>query len=200
MPTMTLDRAFYLPAAELCADVRSDGDAVTYAWVENGKLLAKGFSGRKAKPDFYHQYGNAERRQAALDRFFANAKEVAERKAARAAEKAAEKAGMNAVVDFPVGTILVSSGGYEQTNVDWYKVVGHFGRLGLKVVQVGSKTVAGEAGGAPMSGYVEADPEMVRSEVFNVRLVGKDSVGGKKFWSDRAWKWDGKPQYHSWYA
>jgi len=197
---LTLTREFFLPAAELAAVERREGDVVTYAWEADGKILAKGFVGRKNKPVFYHRYNSIDRRQAALDKFFADQKATADLAAARKAAQAAEKASLNAEKDMPVGTVLVSSGGYEQTNVDFYKVVGHFGRLGLKVVQVGSKTVAGEAGGAPMSGYVAADPDSVRGEVFNVRLVAKDSVGGKKFWSDRAWKWDGKPEYCSWYA
>lgn len=197
MPTMTLDRAFYLPAAELCADVRSDGDAVTYAWVENGKLLAKGFSGRKAKPDFYHQYSTAERRQAALDKFFADAKATAERKEARKAEKAAEKASMNAAVDFPVGTILEKSGGYEQTNVDFYKVVGHFGKLGVVLVEIAAKHDETRDTGNSMADYVNADPSVEVGKPFNVRQVGKDWVKIKR---DVVGKWDGRPQYRSWYA
>ena len=192
----TLDRSFYVPAAELCADVRTEGDVVIYSWVENGKLLAKGFAGRSNKPAFYHQYSTAEARTASINKFFADQKEAAERKAARAAEKADLKAALNAPVDLPVGTILEVSGGYEQTNVEFYKVKGHFGRLGVLLVEVAAKHDETRSSGNSMADYCNADATVEVGAIFKARQVDKAAA---KFGRSYAMKWDGKPSYRSWY-
>ena len=68
--TFTLPRAFFIPAAELNAVERREGDVVTYTWEKDGSILARGFSGRSNKPDFFHRYSTIEARTAAIDRFF----------------------------------------------------------------------------------------------------------------------------------
>jgi hypothetical protein len=194
---MTLDRAFYLPAAELNAVERREGDVVTYAWETNGKILAKGFAGKSNKPAFYHQYGTIERRTIALDKFFADCKATADRKAAAKAEKAAAKSLLNAGTDMPIDTILVRSWGYEQTNVDFYKVVGTFGKLGLKLVRVGTKSDTSRESGNSMADYCLPDLNLCGSEVKNARINDKNWA---KLDGDLIQKWDGRPEYRSWYA
>ena len=196
--TFTLTRAFYIPAAELNAVERREGDVVTYTWEKDGSILARGFSGRSNKPDFFHRYSTIEARTAAIDRFFESNKQLAAAKAARKAAEKAAKDALNATVDFPVGTILVYSGGWEQTNVRFHKVVGHFGRLGIKVVAIGSKRDETRNTGNGMADYCLPNPEQLcDNKVLNCRISDKRWA---KVDGDIAQVWDGQPEYRSWYA
>lgn len=201
---LTLTREFFIPAAELAAVERREGDVVTYAWEADGKILAKGFAGRKNKPVFYHRYNSVERRQAALDKFFADQKEISDRVASRKAAAKAVKAAMNAQVDLPIGTILVQSWGWEQTNINYFKVVGHFGRVGVQIVAIGAKQAEGKETGNSMADYCVPDETSVSEKVVNVRQDSKDSIKVTNTegyaWGGSASKWDGKPEYRSWYA
>lgn len=194
--TFTITREFFIPAADLGAEIKVDGSAIVYTWSEDAKILAKGFSGKRAKSDFYLQFSTIERRDVYVAKWFADRKAAEEGIASRKAAKAADRAGLNALVDLPVGTILVESGGYGQTNVTFFKVVGHKGRLTVQVVEVGSKTVSGE-GGTAMSDYVAADLNHCGEKITSHRQIAKDAVKGGYH---NLYRWDGRPQYRSWYA
>ena len=100
-----------------------------------------------------------------------------------------------------VGDILVDSWGYDQTNIDYAKVVGVSpSGKSVMVVKIGQKMVEGSEGF--MSESVLPNPESVLGEPFRVLLRFKDSgelryaVGkGHSYWKD-----DGKPSYQSHYA
>jgi hypothetical protein len=104
-----------------------------------------------------------------------------------------------------VGQILVSSWGWEQTNVDWYQVVkaaavGKF--VGL--VKIPGQTIPAK-GYSPMAGD-SLPVKLTEEQVAQLpeRMVIKKKV--KKYGSvviERyadAYPWDGKPKYVSWYA
>lgn len=98
-----------------------------------------------------------------------------------------------------VGDVLVSSWGYEQTNVDFYKVigpaaVGHFATL----VKVGQQYVSGDH----WAGTVVAVPDQVIGAPFRKKVKGGGYSGpAVKIASyAHAVPWDGKPQTQTGYA
>lgn len=85
------------------------------------------------------------------------------------------KPALNAVVDLPVGTILKVSGVCEQTNARFYKVVNHFGRLGMVLVEVATKRDDTRI----------ADPAVLIGNPFKAHQVDKNEA---KFGRNRAFK------------
>jgi len=96
-----------------------------------------------------------------------------------------------------VNDILVSEWGYDQTNVDFYKVVGLTPKS-VKIVQVGNKIAkASELG---MSEYVvpnlnEICSRVMTKRVKTFRIDEKQFVSINSFAS--AYMWDGKPVFQS---
>jgi len=87
-----------------------------YFLEENGPV-AKVFGGKRSKPDIYSRYKSAERRQEAVDEYIKREKE-------RAAEKVKERKERKKLkTSLKPGDILYNSWGYDQTNIDFYKVV-----------------------------------------------------------------------------
>ena len=213
-PRLKLTREFFLPKAELNAVVAKGelSGVEAYSWTEekNGQTLfmVKCFSRSAPKPKHYYRFNTAQRRDDYAAKFVTEAEQSAKAAAERAQVRKAEKAACDAVLDFPVGTILCHSWGWEQTNVDFYKVVGHRGRTVVQVVAINAiiapnnsrQTVV-----AAMAGYCVADEkqETAGLPVIEFRQHNKDRVnvtGAENYrFGKTAGKWDGKPQYHSWY-
>lgn len=93
---------------------------------------------------------------------------------------------------FSVGDYIVSTWGYEQTNVDFFKVV-KVGNKTVKVVKVGNTVTEYNSHG--MGGRVVPDDANVRGEQIAVRVSDHMRVRGYY-----ATKWDGRPQHATWYA
>lgn len=98
--------------------------------------------------------------------------------------------------DFKVGDILVSIWGYEQTNVDYYQVVGITAKS-VKIHPIMSSTTE--------SGYMCGTCTPCRGAY--IKNIFMDGVTTKRvnYGCVRiargiyAHKWDGKPHYCSWY-
>ena len=80
---------------------------------------ARGFSGRRNKPDFSYRFGSAEKMQAYIEEYVVDIIGTAKRKEIRKNERL--EAARNAKVN--VGDIFRASWGYDQTNIDYYQVV-----------------------------------------------------------------------------
>ncbi len=206
---LTLTRDFFIPRAEFNATKLESktGNGIAYAWIEDraGKkvILAKGFSGKRNKPDFYHNFGSVEKRDAHVAKFLEEADETFNRKAKAKVDAKAEKAALDCRVDLPVGTVLVQSWGWEQTNIDFFQVVEHVSRTKLKVQKIGATSVPHGGGYSSMSDHCIADPTH-KGEIIEVRQDGKGSISvpdtNGYAWGKSATLWDGKPRYRSWYA
>lgn len=187
-------------------------DAVAVGYVFTNPPTAKYpfayavFMGKAAKPSAYYAARSADDARNAVLKHLGDAMKVAAAKAARKAAMAADKATWNAAVDLPVGTVLVCSWGWEQTNVDFFKVVGHYGRVGVEMVAIGAKRVEGSGSPNGMSDSVVADPDDVKDDaaIIRAKMAGKEAVavpGHARYpWGNNARKWDGGPCYRSWYA
>lgn len=84
------------------------GGAQVYVSNTNPAVI-KGFTGKRAKPDFFYRFQTQEAAIQHAEKFIA--------------EETARFERNNAPVSIKVGDILVSSWGWEQTNVDFYQVV-----------------------------------------------------------------------------
>jgi hypothetical protein len=96
-----------------------------------------------------------------------------------------------------VGDILVSSWGYDQTNIDFYKVIGLTAKS-VKIVKIGQQ-IHEQTGW--LQETVLPDPDIVLSEPIT-RRVGIASDGYSVKVRDYAWAylWDGRPKHQSHYA
>lgn len=202
---LTIDRSFYIPSPTLGAVCRTFGSATVYTWQESHRdvvrYYAKGFQGKRAKPSFFYHFPSAEKRDAYVVKFISDAQASDAYRTKCAQERQAARAAMTNK-DLPIGTIMVSSWGYDQTNVDFYKVVGHFGRIGLEVVEVGCKHVEGSGVSHGMADHVVADPEVSPdAKVHRVKMTTKTTFRAPGYGGDYSVHvWDGRPHYRSWYA
>lgn len=98
-----------------------------------------------------------------------------------------------------VGDILYASWGYDQTNIDFYKVVDVKGKK-VTVTKIASKQTDQNTGNS-MAAYVIPIADAECGEPIS-RFAKKDGDGYEIRINDcaTAWMWDGRPKYESWYA
>tara|TARA_R110001632_G_scaffold77851_1_gene175157 strand:+ start:769 stop:1320 length:552 start_codon:yes stop_codon:yes gene_type:complete len=148
-------------------------------------LEAKFFAGKALNPTHYYAFKSEERREAYIEEFF---KDLAERAESKAERKAAAKAiKEKAANEMKVGDIYCSSWGYDQTNVDFYKIV-EVKKSSAVIVRVGSKTVLDNGS------YTEVVPAP-EHEIGEPMLKRMGQYGFSMSSFDTACKWNGKPTY-----
>lgn len=96
--------------------------------------------------------------------------------------------------------ILYTSWGYDQTNVEWFRVYEIKGKRYFYIKEIGAKTVKGSEG--HMSESLVPDPERILEGYPKKAYC---SPKGQMHFSENNYQkslylWDGKPKYHSWYA
>jgi hypothetical protein len=146
-------REHYIPkGAVKFADKHSS--AVVYAYEYGGKLVLKGFSGKRAKPDFHFNYGtNEERRQAKAKSFFESVR------AAEAATIARREARKSQGHQLKVGSILRCSWGYDQTNIDYFEVTKLIGAKMVEIREIKAESVGSWTGkSVPLPGAYHGEP------------------------------------------
>ena len=157
----------------------------------SGKPSLKIFSGKRSKPDYNYYYASEERREESLKGYLENKRREIEYKVERAEKRKAEN--KKAREGIKVDDIYYSSWGYEQTNVDFYKVVAI--EKGTAIFQeIGRSTVSGSEG--YMSCSVIANPDIIAGSPFKKRISSYMSISSYQGLNP----WDGKPKYCSWYA
>lgn len=116
MARLSLGRDFFVPkgSRKVC-DKRSDAVAYLYEVPARQRVGAMVFFGQQAKPIWHYTFKDAAAREAAIRRAF-------EGRQAHDSAKAETKAKRNQPHKLEVGHVLVSTWGYEQTNVDFYQV------------------------------------------------------------------------------
>lgn len=98
--------------------------AYTFESIRDGKIeyLAVAFVGKARKHSFYYRFRTSEKRTEYVDTFLLNIKKSHQYKERRNQEMQMAKQSMANKIQ--VGTILTGSWGYEQTNREFYQVVG----------------------------------------------------------------------------
>ena len=182
---MRLTREFFVPSKFKEKIVKFDGAVEVYIMEDGPKYVAKGFKGKAAKSAFYYNFKTAERMNAYVEKFFADYERALEYKAERKAEVKAAKS--KAAEEIKVGDIYSSSWGYDQTNVDFYKVL-EVKKASAVIVKVGSETVSDRGSCTD----VVAVPEVETGEPM-LKRIGEYGFKVRSF--AHATKWDGKPKY-----
>lgn len=156
------------------------------------KAGAIGYRGTAGRPSFNYTFPSADRMLAYVDSFVAGLVASADRKAT---EKATKAAWVNTLT---AGTILSTSWGYDQTNVDFFVVRSVSGR---KVVVAKIASGETEATGF-MSGKCRAADPVVVTGPDTVHIAQPAYGGGAAIRIDghSATVWDGKDKYYSYYA
>ena len=149
-----------------------------------GKLYAIVFQGKAAKPLWYHTFSSEAGRDAYIERTVKTRKDVIQRAQAR------KELQQQFQHTFKVGDILYASWGYDQTNIDFFQVVGTTEKT-VSVREIDSKTVGGSQG----TDYVMPVPDHFTGPVISRRPNPQGSLAIKSF--IYAYSWDGKPKHQT---
>tara|TARA_R100000544_G_C2187721_1_gene40065 strand:+ start:35 stop:613 length:579 start_codon:yes stop_codon:yes gene_type:complete len=190
---MAMPREFYIEKnAKEIKDVNTD--AVAYVEdLDDGKFTAMVFAGKRSRYDKYYGFKTAERRDAYVKEYF---EDIAA--SYKAKKKYAEKKKAMAVENqnkYKVGDILVSSWGYDQTNIDYYQVIEKTAKMAT-IQKIASESVETHCGGAYESVMPKKDnfigkPVKKRIGTYGITLT---SYATARLWDGRArhetgWGW-----------
>lgn len=158
---------------------------------ERGFIL-KIYRGRASKPLAFYRFTTDHIRATYLARYKDDETSRQNRAAARKQERATISC------DLKVGDVLHYSWGYEQTNCDFFQVIGLTPK-GVKIREIASRPVPSKHDDMQhnMACEMEAVPNAFTGEVLTKRMISNTAV---KMDHGTASKWDGKPKYCSWYA
>ena len=160
---MRFTREFYTPknAEQINA---TDCDAIAFlaptTSYRTGEALfhAVGFSGKRQKPDYNYTFKTRENALKYINEQFESRK----RSEAFKQERREARNGVRAADHFKVGDLLSTSWGYDQTNVEFFKIVRVLDKS-VEVVAIGGKNVPSNGCG-PMSGYCSPDPDVILTD------------------------------------
>lgn len=186
---LKLSREFYMPKSDSLTQVNSEGtDAAVFTYSDYNKLFAIGFHGKASKPDFHNSFRSEEQRSQHIARYIEGRKLTADYRAKCKAERSTDHT-------LKVGDILVSSWGYDQTNIDFYQVIRV---VSSKSVEI--RAICAESG--PQDGFMtahcKAKKDAFKGKPMIKRANHTNSVKIASYAS--ASPWDGKAERYSWYA
>lgn len=164
-----------------------------FFYTRNGTPYAYAYRGRRLKADYHNSYRNEEDRQKHADRWFAAFQDRAKHETARKELQAQP----NPIKE---GQIFVYSWGFEQTQVDFFQVVGVKGKS-VVIRPIGYETVD-HIPSQSMADYVVARKDKFISGATQTKRLQYHSDGRPYLSMDHsiANLWDGRKQYRSWYG
>lgn len=165
---------------------------VVYTYQAGARPAAIAYTGKANKSVFHNSYIGRDpeaQRQAAIDSFFRGLESSQASKLQRREE--AKKAHT-----IPVGAIIHYSWGWEQTNCEFYEVVGATNNY-VRLQRLNSAAAGGEGF---MSQREVAVPGTAHGPVTTHRVNVWGSGQSVTFKYGSGSVWDGKPEYCSWYA
>lgn len=115
-------------------DDRNSEAGEVYRYERLGKLYAIAFAGKAGKPAWHYSFRDAQRRDASIAEFFDG---IAKSSAYKAERKQAKASFQHTLT---VGSILRSSWGYDQTNIDYYEVTALIGSRMVEVREICQET------------------------------------------------------------
>jgi hypothetical protein len=148
---------------------------------------AIGFVAKQSKPLFHHSYVNENQRQQSID------KAIESRKATFAEKERRKQEKLDFKHEFDVGDILVSSWGYDQTNVEFFQVTKV---LSPKMIEIRAIMQEVERSATGADYVVAVKDKFVQGEKTLRKLVSPGHNVKLTSYS-YAHKWDGKPQYQT---
>lgn len=200
MRALQQKRAFHIPVeSNNCNNVRHitrDGiNADVYIYTNRlGKLVARCFGGRRSKPDSNYYYSTEDQRDKAVNNHFDDCERQQNYSKSRNTDSKTAERGLS------IGEYLYCSWGYDQTNINFYKVVGLKGKKSVLILPVNSIIDSSN----PPCNYVKPGDLFLDYDVLlemdreNPQPVQKLAKNGHISISDyRASKWDGRPLYET---
>lgn len=190
----------YIPkGAVKVADKQSDAVAYLYDVEINGRDYpgVRVFYGKQSKPALACYFTARKDQSAEQVRAERVAAYFASRQAALAykVERKAKRIEAAAAGKVEVGAYFYTSWGYDQTNIDWYRVEKLIGKTMALVVKVKAMDASKGNEGWMQGKAVPSDEPA--GEPFRVRLNGDGfKVNGRY----SAWRWDGTPKSWTAYA
>ena len=180
---MVAKKERYIPAGYVSLAIENSADVVVYTNNDNGKFSAICFAGKAVNPTWYYLFRSEEAMLAQVSKTVNN-------RIARAAEVAKYKAERLAPTNLKEGDILYCSWGYDQTQVDFYKVKEVVGNNRIKIVPM-TAIVAKQSTGAD---YMVAGEEK-GTPMLKVANGRQNSVKITSY--SNAYLWDGQPKYET---
>ena len=163
---------------------------------DHGQPCAVGYSGKKDKSSFRYRYRSTEDAVNAINEFISRIATRQEENRLRKIEDAKLKKELFKTVE--VGSIFVSSWGYDQTNVDAYQVIEKKGAATVILKEICLSNVEGSNGFDCCNVIPMEDSFLDDAEPFEKR-ISRSGISMNSYSS--AHLWDGKSDYYkSWYA
>jgi hypothetical protein len=189
-PRIKWERAHFVPTQARGAEniqqakMPRDVDVEAYTYEQNGKLYGIAFIGKAQKPAWNYRFKDERQRDKKIQETIENRQRHLEEKEEEAKKRREFKH------DLKIGDILYSSWGYDQTNIDFYEVIG-VTEKSVVVRGVDQKIKKAERG----ADYVVAMPGRFTGPKMTKRVSQGDSIKISSY--AIASKWDGKPKYQT---
>lgn len=183
-----MPRKFYLPREVRDLEpVRPEGtDLEIWAYEAVGHPYAIAFGGRAQKPLWHYRFRSVEARDARVRETIDSRRELLARR------EETKRAAREYRHDYKVGDVLVSSWGYDQTNVDYYEVVRVVSPTMIEIQAINGTCVREERG----ADYVVPVPGLVHGDVMRRRVREGGSVNTEEDYRT-ANRWTGRPHYQT---
>jgi uncharacterized protein YutD len=155
---------------------------VFYTYETNGVSYGLAFAGKANKPLWHYRFRDESQLRRKIDETIAGRKGRQEYKEKEQKERREYRHTLQK------GDILVSSWGYDQTNVDFYQVV-EAGEKSVKIREIGGVIARSDLG----ADYVVAKKNAFKGPPLLKRVGRGDVVKINQF--SGAYRWDGRPMY-----
>jgi hypothetical protein len=190
----------YVPSA--LKETFCNEQAQLEAFWDKQSCIAMVFSGKSKNHILYCRYKSEQRMTEAISELWYKLEQryfdkVDKKSKAKEAAKV-----FDIQAHYPVGTILVNSWGWEQTNIEFYKVLSCKG-MTLEVREVYLETVKDSDYSHGMADMVVATDELAENTKPLKLRIKVDYNGTPSICNPESFyyfsKWDGSPRYRSWY-
>lgn len=154
-------------------------------YVDFSRKVAIFYTGKQSKHTWYNRFQTCEDLEKKIIKTASSLLDWEDKKVER-------KEARKAPTTVKVGDIFYTSWGYDQTNVNFYKVVSVKGRQTVELQEIGSKIVSTDGG---PSTHVIADPKrLVKDKTLTKRVVD-NKIKIESYAT--GWLWGGKPVYET---
>lgn len=161
---MKFTREFYIPQGAVKVSSKKS-DAVVY--LGENYNIAVGFVGKAQKPSFNYRFRLESSRASWVADWLQKQDAAAAYRAEKKAERKAEAAKPH---NLKPGDILSSSWGYDQTNIDYYQVVGLIGSSMVYIREIGCESV--------QDGFMQGESVPCSGKFIGERMRKKVAAGG----------------------
>lgn len=184
-----LRREFYRPSPEFSEQIEEikvpkDVDLEIWSYVQRGDLYGIAFQGKSQKPLWTYRFRNKNQLMQKVDDTIEARRKTLEYKKERQRERQEFRH------EYEVGDFLYASWGYDQTNIDFFQVIGTTDKS-VVIREVANKIVRSK----PPQDYVVP----VKNKFVGKKMTKRVGPGGyvKIDSVSSASKWDGKPKYQT---